>query len=385
MKKIKVAQIITRMIVGGAQENTLHTCQQLAKDPLYQVTLITGPSLGPEGDLLDSLEPNAGFEIVKLKHLRRGINPIRDLIAFFQLVRILRKNQFDLVHTHSSKAGILGRWAAWVARIPVRVHTIHGWGFHSYLNPLVQKFYIFLERWTAKITTRLIAVSSENIQKGLESKIGTQEKYLTIYSGISLSTFAQSQGPNSLRDNFSLPPSKLIVATIGRLVEQKNPLLFVNIASTLLQQNPNLFFVMIGDGPLRKKVEKEIESLNIGNAFLLPGLRRDVPKWISLIDIFVLSSRWEGLPRALLQVMAAGKPVVASQTDGILEVLKNESNGILIENEDPKKWSQAIQDLVDNPKKREGIGRCAKQSITDRFSDDKMVQDLKELFSKLLQ
>lgn len=385
MKKIKVAQIITRMIVGGAQENTLQTARELAKDPKYQVTLITGPGLGPEGNLLEKVGPRDKFDLIVLNQLRREINPIRDFIAFCQLIRLCWGKKFDLVHTHSSKAGILGRWAAWLTRCPIRLHTIHGWEFHPYQSVFKRHFYIFLERWTAKITTRLVAVSKQNILKGLEAKIGSSRQYLCIYSGIDLSLFKGKALPKKWRDDSSLPSNKFVIGTIGRLAEQKNPLLMVQIAADLRKKEKNVFFVMVGDGPLRGKVEKKIKQLNLVDTFCLPGIQDDVPNWIRSFDLFLLPSKWEGLPRVLLQAMAAGKPVVATDTDGILEVIHDRENGWLVSSKKPQEWVKAILRLKQHPKERQLMAQNAKQLITKKFSDAKMIRDLKQLFEETLE
>lgn len=384
-KKIKIAHIITRMIVGGAQENTLLSCRAFGARPEYGVALVTGPALGPEGNLLETAGRDEPFELMLLPQLRREINPLRDLIALVQLWRFLRRGKFDLVHTHSSKAGILGRWAAWLAGVPVRLHTVHGWGFHDYQQNWRRRLYVILERRTARITTRLIAVSKENVEKGLSAGIGKKEQYEVIYSGIDLAPFQNSSNSQALRQSLGIPEGKIVVGTVGRLSEQKNPLLFVRIARRLAQSRKDLFFLMVGDGPLRREVEKEIREGGLTASFLLTGIRRDAAALTQLIDLFLLPSRWEGLPRALLGAMAAGKPVAASRTDGITEVVRHNENGFLVSPDDEKGWGAAAQELLQSPDKRARLGEAAQKTVTQRFSDVKMVQDLENLYQRTLR
>lgn len=380
-----MAQVITRMIVGGAQENTLATARAFGAHPDYDVTLITGPGLGPEGNLLETLQSEEPFRLVLIPQLRRKINPFRDFVAFLKLLSLFRREKFDLVHTHSSKAGILGRWAAWWAGTPVIMHTIHGWGFHDYQPSWVRGLYILLERWTARITERLIAVSKENIRKGIAAGIGDEPKYTTIYSGIDLKTYRAALDTASLRDSLRIPKEKLIVGTLGRLSPQKNPLFFVRLAAALTQRHKNLFFIMIGDGPLRRDVENEIDRRGLRASFLLTGIRADVAALTQLIDIFALTSRWEGLPRALLAAMAAGKPVVAARTDGVMEVLRHNENGLAVPPDQEEAWAAALETFIHDPDLRRRLGAAAQKSVTDQFSDAKMFEDLDCLFRETLR
>lgn len=368
------------MIVGGAQENTLLTCRGLAARPDYDVTLATGPALGPEGNLLDTPGLAEKFRLVLIPQLRRDLLPLHDLVAFFKLWRFFRREKFDIVHTHSSKAGILGRWAAKLAGVPQIFHTVHGWGFHDYQKRWKRNLFIFLERRTARITAKLVTVSQENTRKGLEAGIGSPDQYLTIYSGIDPAAYQKGKNLEKLRDSLGFPKGDLLVGTVGRFVDQKNPLFFVRIAGRLRRNHPNLFFIFVGDGPLRPQVEKEKNLWKLGSALCLTGIRRDAPDLTQLFDIFLLPSRWEGLPRALLGAMAAGKAVVASRTDGNREVIEHGKNGLLVDIGDEEEWVRAAEMLIAQPELRRRLGEEAQKTITDRFSDVKMLEDLVKLY-----
>ncbi len=386
MKKIKIAHIITRMIVGGAQENTLFSCRELAKDPHYEVTLITGPSLGPEGNLLETLNEKESFNLILLPSLSREINPFRDLVAFFQLWKLCRTNQFDLVHTHSSKAGILGRWAAFFSGIKHRFHTVHGWGFHPYQSRWLRALYIFSEQITALITSKLITVSKENSVKGLKHHIGTKKQYTTIYSGINVSQFKSltQKETKSFKDKNKIPKEKIVIGTVGRFVTQKNPIFFFEVAQTLLEKNKDLFFLMVGDGPQKERLTGLIEKEGLNNAFLLPGLQSKIEAWIQSLDILFLPSKWEGLPRVLLQAMAAGKCVVCSDADGIREVIQNKENGLMVNGFNKGTWQTVLNKVIRDPSLRASLGKEAEKTVTTQFSDDKMIQDLKRLIQQTM-
>ncbi|RLC78504.1 MAG: glycosyltransferase family 1 protein, partial [Chloroflexi bacterium] len=299
--------IITRLIVGGAQENTMLTAVLL--DPSRcAVDVVSGPQTGSEGSLIEEFRTR-DIPLTIEPALVREINPLKDLLALFRLTRFIRRGRYTIVHTHSSKAGILGRWAAYLAGTPIIVHTVHGWGHHDRQSPLVRRSYILLERVTQRITDKLIVVSPRNIEKGLADGIGTPEKYITIRSGIELDRFRRpSRSREDVRAELGIPVDSAVVGTVTRLSPQKAPLDFLDAAAHVAAQQPNVHFVIVGDGPLRADVEAQVVTLKLTERIHLTGLRRDVPDLLHSFDIFALSSLWEGLPRVLPQAMAAGLP-----------------------------------------------------------------------------
>jgi len=288
-----------------------------------------GPQTGPEG----SLAEHARDKNVKLyidNALVREINPFKDFLSFLKMVWFIRKKKYSIVHTHSSKAGISGRWAAWLARIPVIIHTVHGWGFHEYQKPWAGFLFKFLERTTLLITDKLIVVTRRDIDKGLKANIGTPDDYTLIRSGIELAAFANPLRPRqTVRKEFGIPLEAVVIGTVTRLSPQKSPLVFIEAAHIISNTHPNVYFLVVGDGPLRNDVEQRIKELKLGDRICLTGLRRDVPDLLSACDIFTLSSLWEGLPRVLPQAMANGLPVVASAIDGSREIIQDAVNGRL--------------------------------------------------------
>ncbi|PIU83124.1 MAG: hypothetical protein COS68_05750, partial [Elusimicrobia bacterium CG06_land_8_20_14_3_00_38_11] len=288
MAKIKVVHIITLLELGGAQENTLYTCEHLDKNK-FDVMLLCG-----KGGILDAQTKN--IRIYFVKELMREICPFYDLIAFIKIYKILKKEKPDIVHTHSSKAGIIGRWAAYYAKVPLIIHTFHGFGFNDEQNYFVRKIYILAERLTAKITDKLVAVSYENISKGLKNKIGNELQYTMIRSGIKLQDYQIDIDFEKKKKEFGLK-NEHIVGMIACFKKQKAPLDFIKTAKSVCAEKPDAKFILVGDGVLRKRIEAEIKKLNLEKNVILTGWRKDTNEIIKIFDVFVLTSLWEGLPR----------------------------------------------------------------------------------------
>jgi len=383
MNRTSVLHIITRLIVGGAQENTMLTAALLNPDR-YDVDVISGPQTGPEGSLIEEVRAR-GVPLTIEPTLVREINPIRDLLALIRLTRFIKHGRYTIVHTHSSKAGILGRWAAYLAGVPIIVHTVHGWGHHERQHPAVRRFYMLLERATQRFTARLIVVSPRNTQKGLSDGIGTPEKYITIRSGIELDRFRQPTRPReAVRAELGIPLQSPVVGTVTRLSPQKAPLDFVAAAAHVAAQRPDVHFVVVGDGPLRADVETEMTALSLTERIHLTGIRRDVPDLLHSFDLFALTSLWEGLPRVLPQAMAAGLPIVATAVDGNAEAVTDGVNGFLTPPGDPQAMAVALLRLLDDPALASRMGDAGR-SRAEEFGARKMVSDIAALYEALLE
>lgn len=380
---IRVYHVITRMIVGGAQENTLYTCALL--DPhRYQTRLISGSQTGSEGSLLEETRAQ-GVALLVLPDLVREINPLKDIRALTQLARLFHQNQVDLVHTHSSKAGILGRWAAKLAGVPIIVHTVHGWSFHDYMHPFVRYMYIFLERVTARYTHSLVVVTQKDQLKGLSVGIGEERQYQLIRSAIPLETFNPTlYNREAIRTELGIPPHALVVGNVGRFTEQKNPITWLRTAAEIAQHNQEAYFLLVGDGPLRPQVEAHLHAFGLQSRAILTGLRRDVPRMLAAMDIFLLTSLWEGLPRVLPQAMSMGLPVVAHRVDGVSEIIQHGLNGYLCPPEDVKALSTYCLDLLSNPALRQRMAESARASILKEYDLRTMIAQIDQLYQRLL-
>ncbi len=373
MGKVGVLHIITNLALGGAQKNALYTAANLDSCK-YEKYFISAPW----GGLYDQLNQDKAINFYFLKCLKRSISPLKDIQAFFSIIRFIKQNKISIVHTHSSKAGILGRWAAKFAKVPIIIHTVHGWSFHEYMSKPIKALYVFLERWTAGITTKFIAVSENDIKKGLNNKIGKAKQYELIRYGIEINRFEQIPAQHNSQ-------AVLTVGMIACLKPQKNPIDFIRAAEIIAKTNKNVRFICIGGGKLRKNLEKEIMLRSLNKQVKLLGWRKDISQLIRQMDIVVLTSLWEGLPIALLEAMAAAKPIVAYDTDGIREAVKNGISGFLCPKKDIHALAEAIKKLLDEPALTKSMGQKAYELISDSdFNAEDMIQNIEGLYKGLL-
>lgn len=369
----RVLHPITRLIVGGAQENTLLTARGLRGR--WEVEVLTGPQAGPEGSLLEEARRH-GLRVRVLPQLVREIAPWSDLRALAALARTCRG--FDVVHTHSSKAGLLGRLAGRLARVPAVVHTVHGWPFHERMSAGAHRLYVLAERLAARWCDALVVVTTRDRDKGLAHGIGRPDQYHLVRSGIELDRFgATSHLRLEVRRSLGIPEDALVVGSVTRLSEQKAPLDLVEAFRRL--QVP-AWLVIVGDGALRPRVE---EALRGTERAILTGLRRDIPELMSAFDVFALSSLWEGLPRVLPQAMACGLPIVCTAVDGSVEAVEDGRQGFLTAPGRPEELAARLDDLLRDPELRERMGRAGRERAPE-FSAKRMVADLEALYLRLL-
>jgi glycosyltransferase involved in cell wall biosynthesis len=382
MAQVRVLQMITRLIVGGAQETVILIANMLDKSR-WTVHVLSGPQTGSEGSLIENARER-GVPLTIEPLLVREVNPVKDLLAFIHLTRFISRGRYTIVHTNSSKAGVLGRWAAYLAGVPIIVHTVHGWGHHERQHPLVCWYYILLERATQRITDRLIVVSPRNTEKGLADGIAAPEKYVTIRSGIELERFRQpARSREVVRAELGIPLDALVIGTVTRLSSQKAPLDFVAAAAQVATQRPGTHFVIVGDGPQRADVEAQVAALGLTECVHLTGLRGDVPDLMHSFDVFALTSLWEGLPRVLPQAMAAGLPIVATAVDGNAEAVMDGANGFLTPPGDAHAMATALLRLLEGPALARRMGEAG-QARAEEFSAHKMVNDIAALYEALL-
>jgi len=382
ISKRRVLHPITRLIIGGAQENTMLTADYLDKDR-WQVDVISGVQTGKEGSIIDEV-CKRNIPLFLEPTLVREIHPIKDIIALFRLIRLIKKNKYDIVHTHSSKAGIIGRWAAWIAGVPVIIHTVHGWGHHDQQRAIVRNLYIWLERVTLRVTDQLIAVSGKNITKGLKDGIGQKNVYSVIRSGIELERFGHPRVDKpTMRKQLGIPSDAIVIGTVTRLSPQKAPLDFVQASTILAQKLEKVYFVMVGDGPLHDAVVQIAKANHIDNQLIMTGLRRDIPELMNCFDVFILSSLWEGLPRVIPQAMATGLPVIATAIDGSAEIINDGVNGFLVPPARPDCIADAVLKVLYNPDLTRKIKNGALQTVHE-YSAKKMVEMIDTLYVKCI-
>ena len=380
---MKICHLITRLIIGGAQENTLYTAALLDRKR-FQVDLLSGPQTGSEGSLIEEIQSQK-IPLTILPNLLREASPIQDLIALRKIAKFIRQGNYSIVHTHSSKAGILGRIAARIAGTPIIIHTIHGWSFHDYMHPLPRQVYIRLEKWAATFTDTLIAVTKSDIAKGLQSGIGATNKYRLVRSAIPLREFDPMKvDRRAVRGELSIPDDAIVIGNIGRFTVQKNPLDWIRIAGAISQSYPQVYFLLVGDGPLRPEVQSLACQLGISSRTIMTGIRRDVPRLLAAMDIFLITSLWEGLPRVIPQAMAMGLPVVANQVDGVAEAIQNGQFGFLCPPGDILSSQQFCQRLIENPEERLEIARRGQAFANQEFSLNHMIEQIEIIYQEQL-
>ncbi|MCK4401092.1 glycosyltransferase family 4 protein [bacterium] len=385
MEKIKVLHIITRLILGGAQENTLYTVEGLIKDPDYDVTLVSGHTTGPEGSLVSKAK-DFGVNLVIINGLTRNINPFRDIIAFLSLYNLIKKNGFDIVHTHSSKAGILGRFAARLAGSSVIIHTIHGLPFHPYQNKFLNFLYIRLERLAGKFTDKIITVCDSMAQKAQVAGIKPVHGYVTVYSGMELGKFINERTSSSqAKRNIRLPVDAKVVGKVARLFPLKGCEYFISAAKYISERAQNVYFLIVGDGILREQLECRVRQMGLKDRFMFAGLvpQDDVPKFIAAMDVVVHTSLREGLARVIPQAMAMSKPVVSFDIDGARELVHNKDTGYLVRPEDTKKLSERVIDLLNDTGKAEKMGINGKKLVDPTFRIETMIDKIKVIYDNL--
>lgn len=373
-RPVRVLHIITRMIVGGAQENTMLSCALIDR-ARFPSEIVCGPETGSEGELHTETAAR-GVRIRIEPSLIRAIRPWKDLAALVRLTRLLRRERFDVVHTHSSKAGIVGRIAARLAGTPVVIHTVHGWAFNPGQPRHVFMVYVWLERLCARWCRDLIVVAEADREEGLQLGIGRKEQYRLIRSGIEVEAYRDVEITRAAaRARLGIPAEAFVVGSVGRLSPQKAPLDLLAAFEVLAKARPEAHLVIVGDGPLRRAVEARVAAAGLTGRVHLPGLRRDVPDLLRAFDVFTLASHWEGLPRVFPQAMAAGLPIVATRVDGAPDAIVPGETGFLVEVGDTSAFGARLVEVAADPARAHTMGEAGRARV-EAFSALGMVAEL---------
>lgn len=385
---IKVLHVITRLIVGGAQENTLFTAIGQHRDPRYDVTLLAGFDGGPEGDLHGEARA-AGVRLVLLPALVRPIRPWTDFVALAALGRFMRAERFDIVHTHSSKAGILGRLAARMVGVPVVVHTLHSLVFHEYEAPWKNRLYILLKRLVAPITDVLISVSDKTAEGAIAAGIGRRSQHVTIFSGMELAPFvdiARQLSVEEAKRRAGIPADAPVVGKVARLFPLKGHRQFFDVARQVAAARPDAYFLLVGDGVLRGELEALAHEMGIADRTVFTGLvaSSDVPALMQAMDVVVHSSLREGIARVLPQASAVGRPIVTFDLDGAPEVIRDGASGYLVPPLDTALMAERVLELLHDPDKRRRFGAVGRSFALEHFGADRMVARIDEVYVTLL-
>ncbi len=385
---IRVVHIITRLILGGAQENTISTAIGQHHDPRFDVTLLCGIDEAGEGNMFSEVN-RAGLKTVVLPSLLREIRPLTDIKAVFDVYRFLKRGSYAVVHTHSSKAGIIGRLAARAAGIRVVVHTQHGLAFHEFQSAWKNWLYVALERLCAPLTARIVSVSSLVGASALARGIGTADQHVTIFSGIDLDRFLSVRDRLTVEDakqRAGIPRDAPVVGKIARLFPLKGHEQFLEVAAEIARQMPDVYFLLVGDGPLRDQLRADAIKLGIGDRVVMVGRvpPETVPEYIQAMDVVVHTSLREGIARVLPQAGAVGKPVVTFDLDGAPEVIRDGVSGYLLPALDVNHVAERTVELLRDPDRRRSFGEAGRAFAAEHFSADGMVERINALYFDLL-
>ena len=405
---MKIVHIITRLILGGAQENTILTCEGLHRRG-HEVALITGPPLGPEGQLMDRAR-SGGYPVIELDHLRRAINPYHDIPAYRQLKKLLGELDPDIVHTHSAKAGILGRRAAYARRQkgaaaccsalrkfreaqlascgrPRIIHTIHGLAFHPYQSGFLNRLYIAFERKAAQQTDAIISVAQAMTDQALAAGIGRPEQYGKVFSGLEMDHFLEiptREEIAALRAELNISSDAVVIATVARLFDLKGHEYIIEAAREVAKEHKNVIWLFIGDGKLRNQLEQQIAGYNLTEYFRFTGLvpPERVAQWLHASDILVHCSLREGLARALPQALLCGKPAISFDVDGAAEVIRDDQTGYLLAPQDIAALTQAQKKLISDADLRRRLGQAGREFCRVEFDHKLMVDRIEQIYQE---
>lgn len=382
MRKIRVAHVITRLCKGGAQENTFHTVR-LANRDRFDVDLITGQIPSNETSIEDTMRA-AGVDIIREPHLVRPISLWNDWLALRSLTALFKEKRYDIVHTHTSKAGFLGRIAARRANAKIIVHTPHGNIFHGYFSKPMTKLLIAMERHVARDTHRIIELTPGGIEEHMAEGIGRREQYVSIFSGIDLQPYDSAIAHrDETRRALGIAPEHVLIGGVGRLEPVKGFPHFVEAAYRIADAHSNARFVLAGDGTLREALEQR--AADLGERFQFLGLRHDVPDLMAAMDVFVLPSINEGMGRVLLEAGAAGTPVVASNVGGVADIVTHGETGILVPPRKPIRIAEAVCALIEDSDLRRKMGQAARAKVCPHYGLENMVAQLEALYEELIK
>jgi glycosyltransferase involved in cell wall biosynthesis len=374
------------MIIGGAQENTLYNCLDLIQQYGDNVLLMTGPSDGPEGRLLEQGR-GEGVAVGEIPHLRRSIQPLDDWRAYRELLEAIGEFRPDVVHTHSAKGGILGRAAAWKLKVPAVIHTVHGAPFHPYQPWWVRKFFAACERWAARRCHRLVCVADAMTELMVGEGVAKREKFTTVYSGMDVEPFLKAtEHRDKIRRELGISSDAIVIGKIARLFHLKGHTYVIEAATEVIRSNPNVIFLFVGDGILRGELEAAIAARGLAGHFRFSGLvaPQRIPEYLGAMDILVHTSLREGLARALPQALISGVPVVSFDVDGAREVVLNGQTGFLVSPKDVVGVGRGLRELVLDERLRKKCGQTGREMFTDRFRHQKMTADLRRIYTEVL-
>lgn len=370
----KILFIITHLELGGAQKQLLTILKNLNPDK-YSLYLFAGN----RGYLKKEFINLPYLHLKLIPQLIRTINPLYDIIAFFKLYFFIKKHKFDIIHTHSPKASLLGRWAGYLGGVKNIIYTVHGWPFHRFMNPFAYHLFLLLEKLTAKITGKIIVVSSSDLKTGIKKKIAPTSKFTLIHYGIDIALFNDIYKKRSVT-----PPKGYLVTTVSSLKPQKGLNYFLDMAKEVSTHLPQAKFYIVGDGPLRKSIREKIKRLKLERNVFLKGWVKDISSVYLNTSLFVLTSLWEGLPVSLIEAVVSGIPVLVTNTGGVLDIVKEGKQGKIIEFTELSKAGAYCENMLQNYHLWNKITREARKDISlGYWACQRMIKETEEVYKEL--
>jgi glycosyltransferase involved in cell wall biosynthesis len=391
MDKTRIVRIVARLNVGGPAVHILNLMEAL--DPeRFRNHLITGLPGPREGDM-SYLAIQKGIEPEVIPELSRDISPLDDALALRKLIRTLRRHRPHIVETHTAKAGAVGRLAAYLTGLagppaPAIMHVFHGHVFHSYFGPVKTRAFITIERALARITDRIITISPAQYRDITETyRIARPEKTVVVPLGLKLQPFARARQTSvgQFRRAFGLPSDAPLVGFVGRLAPVKNPNLFIEAARLTLQQTPETYFALVGDGKLRPELERRVEALGLTKHVVFTGWQEDMPATYADLDVMALTSLNEGTPVTVIEALAAGVPVVATAVGGVPDVVTDRRTGLLVPSGDIEAVAQGMLKLLRNPEYARHLAREGQLEVLERFDLTRLAADMESLYRTVLE
>ncbi|OUW79798.1 MAG: hypothetical protein CBD77_01850 [bacterium TMED217] len=376
--KIKIIHVITHLPIGGAQDNTLYTVELLDKEK-YDISLCCNL----DGELVERAENIRGIKIFDIPFLCREVNPYKDIKAFILLYKLFKKENYTIIHTHSSKAGLLGRFAAMLNKTPVIIHTIHGFAFNDFMNVFKKSFFINVEKLLAKWTNVLITVSNLNKKKIIDLNIAKETKLKNIYSGIDLKLFTNKNNIE-FRKELNLKSHHILLGSVGRLSFQKDPITMINAFDIVAKRFSNAHLVLVGDGELRSIIVDRIDQLHLNDRVHLTGNKNNPWKIYHSLDLFIMSSIYEGLGRSITEALSCGVPVVCTSVEGVPEIVRDNKTGILVPPKDASALAEGVIKSLSNMEVAKKMASKGHKFVNDNFDVNKMVDDIDALYDRQL-
>ena len=383
---MRTLHIITRLVIGGAQENTILNCQDLIREHGDDVLLVAGPGLGPEGSLEDDARQR-GVPLEIVPALRRAIHPWHDTASYRALRRAIGEFRPDVVHTHSGKAGLLGRLAAWQLGVPAVVHTVHGAPFHPYQHAAARAFFRRCEIFAAARCHAIISVADAMTDQLVAAGVAPRDKFTTIYSGMEVEPFLNADAERDrVREELGFTPDDVVVGKVARLFRLKGHTDLMTAAERAIAADSRLKFLLVGDGVLRTKIEAQIAAAGLAGRFRFTGLvpPAQIPKMLAATDIVVHTSLREGLARVLPQALLVGRPVVSYDVDGAREVVHNGQTGFLVAPGDVTALAERIVQLASSAELRQRLATAGRDWCRQRFDHRQMTQQIRQLYQRVL-